>query len=153
MNRNLKMVVGMMIAAIVLIVIIMIAKNNSNEPANTTADVREIQEFAVQTMIDGTKLNTSSKLSEVKKVQNLEISNAQLTNKDNKTTFLADVKNVGTDKITMLDVEVVLLDEGGNTIKTLKGLLGTIAPNSTAQLNIETVGNYTNVYDYKVNVK
>ena len=153
MTRNSKIILGILLVAIVVIVGVMIVRNNNNKNTNTTADVRELQEFVVQTMIDGTKLNTSSKLSEVKKVQNLEISNAQLTNKDNKTTFLADVKNVGTDKITMLDVEVVLLDEGGNTIKTLKGLLGTIAPNGAAQLNIEAVGNYTNIYDYKVNVK
>ena len=153
MTRNSKIILGILLVAIVVIVGVMIVRNNNNKNTNTTADVRELQEFVVQTMIDGTKLNTSSKLSEVKKAGNLEISNAQLTNKDNKTTFLADVKNVGTDKITMLDVEVVLLDEGGNTIKTLKGLLGTIAPNGAAQLNIEAVGNYTNIYDYKVNVK
>ena len=153
MSKVLKIILSLMIVAIVVIVGIIIVRNNNNSNTNTAIDTRETKEIAVQTMIDGTKLNTSSKLREVKKAQNLEISNAQLTNKDNKTTFLADVRNVGTEKITMLDVEVVLLDEGGNTIKTLKGLLGTIAPNSTAQLNIETVGNYTNVYDYKVNVK
>lgn len=152
MNKNLKIIVVLMIVAIVVILGIIIVRNNNNEN-NIVADTRETKEIAVQTMKDGTKLNTSSKLSEIKKVQNLEISNAQLTNKDNKTTFLADVKNVGSDKITMVDVEVVLLDEAGNTVKTLKGLLGTIIANGTAQLNVETVGNYTSIYDYKVNIK
>ena len=150
MNKK-KIILGIMIVAIVIIIVVMVIKNNENTSENKNNVV--VQEIPVQTMIDGTKLNTSSKLSEIKKVGNLEISNAQLTNKDNKTTFLADVKNVGTDKVSMLNVEVVLLDKQGNTVKTLKGLLGTIGANDTAQLNIETLGNYTNVYDYKINIK
>lgn len=151
MTKNNKIILGIMLVAIVVIVVDMIVRNNSNSRSEANNVV--VQERQVQTMKDGTKLNTSSKLSEVKKAGNLEISNAQLTNKDNKTTFLADVRNVGIDKITMLDVEIVLLDENGNAVKTLKGLLGTIEPNSTAQLNVETLENYTDIYDYKINIK
>lgn len=153
MNKNYKIITALVIIAIIVIVIACIIIVRNNNKTDTVTDTSETQEIEVQTMSDGTKLNTSNKLSEIKRVGNLEISGAQLTNKDNKTTFLADVKNVGTDKITMLDVEVVLLDKTGNTVKTLNGLLGTIASNGTTQLNVETTGNYTEAYDYKVNIK
>lgn len=141
----------LVVIAILVILVLFIVKNTNKKGIENNEIV--VQETKVQTMQDGTKLNTSSKLDEVKKVGNLEITNAQLTSKDNKTTFLANVKNIGNQKLTMIDVEVILLDEQGKTVKVFNGLLGTIAPNATIQLNIETLGSYENIYDYKINLK
>ena len=107
----------------------------------------------VQTLEDGTKLNTSTKLLETKKIENLEISNSQLTNKEGKTILLADVKNVGSTTIQMIQLEITLVDSNQKEIEKLDGLLGTIKPGETVQLNIEATEDYSDIYDYIVNIK
>ena len=69
------------------------------------------------------------------------------------TTLLADVKNVGNTKIDILELEVTFVDSNNNEIKTVNGMLGTIKPGQTVQLNLETTSDYTNIYDYLVKIK
>ena len=38
-------------------------------------------------------------------------------------------------------------------IEKLDGLLGTIKPGETVQLNVEATEDYSNIYDYIVNIK
>lgn len=143
-----KLIILLILLISVFIVIKVSSQKKQEEKLNNIE-----QEIVVQELEDGTKLNTSKKLDETKKVGNLEISNSQLTNKDGKTTLLAQVKNVGNENIQMVELEVILLDKEGKEIKTLNGLLGTIKPGETTQLNVSSTSDYSQAYDYIIRIK
>ena len=104
---NKKTIIITLLIILALIIFIAIKKDKKQNNQEITENNQEI---LVQTLEDGTKLNTSTKLLEIKKVENLEISNSQLTNKEGKTILLADVKNVGSTTIQMIQLEITLVD-------------------------------------------
>lgn len=138
------------ICIVVVIVAIFYIKKNKNKEENTIEYEKILQ---VQTMEDGTKLNTSKKLEEAKIVDNIEISQVKLTYRNEKTNFIANVKNIGNTKINMIEVEIILLDIKGNTIETLDGLIGTINVGETGELNASITGDYTDINDYRIIIK
>lgn len=142
-----KVIIFVISIALLIIGIFVFLKNNEK-----TENIEE-PEVLVQTLEDGTKLNTSAKLKEIKKVGNIEISNSQLTNKDGKTTLLADVKNVGNTKIEMLELEIVFVDRNNKQVGTLNGLLGTIQAGEVVQLNVSSTNDYLEAYNYLVKIK
>lgn len=142
-----KVIIFVIIIALLIIGIFVFLKNNEK-----TENIEE-PEVLVQTLENGTKLNTSAKLKEIKKVGNIEISNSQLTNKYGKTTLLADVKNVGNTKIEMLELEIVFVDRNNKQVGTLNGLLGTIQAGETVQLNVSSTNDYLEAYNYLVKIK
>lgn len=141
------------IALLIILVLIIFITIKKDQKQNNQEITENNQEILVQTLEDGTKLNTSTKLLETKKIENLEISNSQLTNKEGKTILLADVKNVGSTTIQMIQLEITLVDSNQKKIEKLDGLLGTIKPGETVQLNIEATEDYSDIYDYIVNIK
>lgn len=142
-----KVIIFVIIIALLIIGIFVFLKNNEK-----TENIEE-PEVLVQTLENGTKLNTSAKLKEIKKVGNIEISNSQLTNKDGKTTLLADVKNIGNTKIEMLELEIVFVDRNNKQVGILNGLLGTIQAGETVQLNVSSTNDYLEAYNYLVKIK
>ena len=147
---NKKTIIITLLIILALIIFIAIKKDKRQNKHEITENNQEI---LVQTLEDGTKLNTSTKLLETKKIENLEISNSQLTNKEGKTILLADVKNVGSTTIQMIQLEITLVDSNQKEIEKLDGLLGTIKLGETVQLNIEATEDYSDIYDYIVNIK
>ena len=141
------------IALLIILVLIIFITIKKDQKQNNQEITENNQEILVQTLEDGTKLNTSTKLLETKKIENLEISNSQLTNKEGKTVLLADVKNVGSTTIQMIQLEITLVDSNQKEIEKLDGLLGTIKLGETVQLNIEATEDYSDIYDYIVNIK
>ena len=147
---NKKTIIILLLIILVLIIFFVTKKDKKQNNKNT---IENNQEILVQTLEDGTKLNTSTKLSEIKKVGDLEISKSQLTNKDGQTMLLADVKNVGNTTIQMIQLEITLIDSNQKEIEKLDGLLGTIKPGETVQLNVAATEDYTDIYDYIVKIK
>lgn len=147
-----KMIIILFIIYVVILVFVNINKNNK-ELIDISEKQVSTQTKLVEILDDGTKVNTSNKLFEMKKVGNLEITDSQLTNKDGKTTLLANAKNVGNETIQMIELQIIMLDEQGNEIKTLNGILGTIKPGETAQLNVSAQTDYSNAYNYIVKIK
>lgn len=140
------------LAILVLLIIVFIGVKKIND-SKKKQKVEINSTTYVQILEDGTKYNTSTKLSEIKKVGNLEFDDSQLTNKNGKTTLLANVKNIGNKKIEWVELEIILIDQNGNELDTLDSLLGTIKPGENIQLNAETTNDYSNIYDYIVKIK
>ena len=53
----------------------------------------------------------------------------------------------------MIQLEITLLDSNQKEIEKLDGLIGTIKPEETVQLNVEATEDYSNIYDYILNIK
>lgn len=110
-----------------------------------------VEEY-VQVLADGTKINTSEKLKETKKVNGLQFSNIELTNKNGQTVLLADVKNKNAEATELVVVNIILVDKDGNTITEVGGIVKGLNPGESTQFNTGTSFDYTNSYDFKVTV-
>ena len=150
------------IAVIVICVVVIV--NRGEEPANegTQAQVQDqsqgkettqVAEKYVQTLSEGTKLNTSAKLSETKTVDGLEVSNIELTMSDGQTLFLANVKNNTGADMGVKAVDIILVDDEGNEITTLHGVMDSVKAGETVQLNAKTTLDFSNAYDAQIVIK
>ena len=152
-----------LITIIIIICIIIIAgifiknliqKNNSEKQTNTEINqIEEEKEKYVQILEDGTKLNISSKLKENKKLDNLELKDIQLTYKNGVTNLLCNIENTSEAKTDIQNVEIILLDEEGNTIYKMQGVIDPIDVGETKQFNSSITADFANAYNFEIVVK
>ena len=158
-----KMILLLIVVAIIIIAVLVRSKNNSNgnvvnsnnnnnNPSNPIADTTTEKEEFVQVLDDGTKLNTSTKLSETKTFGNYEVSNIQLTEQGGQSLILADVKNISDAKTDVALVDITLLDKDGNEIITIGGIIGDAEPGETVQLNSSATTDFSNAYDFSIKI-
>ena len=141
-----------MLIIIIAIVIIIVAKKIIS--SKKTKEDNQIQntetEQYVTVLDDGTKLNNSSKITENKKLQGLEITNTQITYNDGVTNLLANVKNTTKSNIDMQEVTIVLLDENGKELYQMPGIIEAVKAGETIQFNSSITADFANAYDFKI---
>lgn len=157
-NVRLIWIILIIIVAVGVIVTINLSNNKKDaKPAQQQSQVGNGQqeetkpvEKYVQVLEDGTKLNISEKIKQTKKVGDLEISNIQITYQNGVTNILATVTNTSSKKSELQNVSIVLSDDEGNTIYTLRGVLEETEPNGTSQLNTSITADFANSYDFTI---
>ncbi len=146
-----KMIIILIIVAVVIIGgITLLTRNkrgNGNQAGENETNTPE-EEF-VNVLDDGTKLNTSEKLHNTKVVDGLEISDLQLTERENETVLLGTVKNT-TGTVQTAVLKITLIDKEGKEIKTLTAYVEGVKPGESTELNVSTTLDYANAYDFKV---
>lgn len=144
-----RMILILIIVSILIITIVWcVTRNKETEVVESTNK----EEF-VEVLEDGTKLNISDKLNETKRVENFEIGNIQLTDRNGVSVLLADVKNVSETSTDWTIITITLIDRIGNTIQEIEGVIKDLQPGETTQLNAATSADYANSYDFKVKIK
>lgn len=144
-----RMILILIIVSILIITIVWcVTRNKETEVVESTNK----EEF-VEVLEDGTKLNISDKLNETKRVENFEIGNIQLTDRNGVSVLLADVKNVSETSTDWTIITITLIDKIGNTIQEIEGVIKDLQPGETTQLNAATSADYANSYDFKVKIK
>lgn len=145
-----KMILIIVVIAVVIIGALLIIRNSKNGEKETEQGNTQTEKY-VDVYSDGTKVNKSSKLQEAKKLDGLEISNIQLAHQNGSTVLLGDVKNT-----TSADIKsetfatLTLLDDEGNTIKTLDVIISPVKAGQTVQLNCGVSSDYANAYDFTI---
>ena len=147
-KRNLLILIAVAIVIIAIIFFVTRGGKNNTPAQNTTGN--EVVEEFVQVLEDGTKLNTSTKLNQSKKLEGLEIGNIQLTNRNGISVVLADVVNNSSTATDLMPVILTLLDKNGNVLVELNGLIDPVEPGGTAQLNMGVTADYANAYDFTI---
>ncbi len=152
-KKEKRMITILIIVAVIIIAIIYFATRPSKEEQqkNTTENAT-VEEF-VQVLEDGTKLNTSSKLSEAKNINGLVISNIQLTELNGQCTLLADVVNNSSADTDILLINITLYDKQGNELAVVPGIISPIKVGESTQLNAGITTDYANAYDFKVTMR
>lgn len=158
-NVRLIWIILIIIVAVGVIVTINLSNNKKDtKPAQQQSQVenngqqeeaKPVEKY-VQVLEDGTKLNISEKIKQTKKVGDLEISNIQITYQNGVTNILATVTNTSSKKSELQNVSIVLSDDEGNTIYTLRGVLEETEPNGTSQLNTSITADFANSYDFTI---
>lgn len=144
----------LILVAIAIITTLAIITNRKGKEVNsvTTEENKVVEEF-VQVLEDGTKLNTSTKLSETKTVDGLKIGNIQLTMQNGQSVLLADAENDTGKDIDIMLLDIILLDKNGNELTTIAGIVGDLKAGEKQQLNSSVTSDYANAYDFRVVIK
>ncbi len=152
MKKNEKIVVGAIaLIAIIVIAGLVISRNSRRQQiADGGEDENYVEEEFVQRLEDGTRLNTSEQLHTTKRIEGVEISNIQVTEKDNLTDILGTATNV-TDKVQQgFTMDVKILDKEGNEITTIGGIVGKLEPGESTEFHSNATFDFANAYDFTV---
>lgn len=137
---------------ILLIVTSIFIVNKKTKDESKNEEKNNTEEF-VQILEDGTKLNKSSKLKEIRNVDLFKIENIQLKSKGNQSVLLAKVTNTSENTTEEKSVNVVFLDKNENEIVSVEGIIKSLKPGESTQLNISMTLDYANVYDLRIAVE
>lgn len=156
MKKKEKRMIAILVAITVVVIMIAIWMTNLKEPKEEVkrqeAKVESTEEN-IEILEDGTRLNTSNKLRETKKINGMEISNFQLTEKDNVTLLLGTVTNTSNTKQGGYPVNVKIVDEQGNEMITVGAYLGELEPGESTQFNTSATFDCVNAYDFSISQK
>ena len=150
MKKNEKIFVGILaITAVIIIVVLLIVKNAGNREPQIEEENKAEEEF-VQVLEDGTRLNTSEQMKKTKTIDGVEISDIQVTEKDNVTLILGTATNVSGVRTEAIPIKVTVLDKNGNEIITIRALVGELEPGESDQFNTSASFDFGNAYDFIV---
>ena len=157
MKKRQKIITAIVVAIIMIIIIvvaIIIIPNKHKTKVQETAkeisnNTTSKQEF-VRILEDGMQLNTSERLHETKTLEGMEISDFQLTEKDNVTLLLGTVTNISNTTQGGYPVNIKVMDRQGNEMITVAAFLGTLEPGKSTQLSTSATFRYANAYDFSV---
>lgn len=151
-KEDIKPIMIIILAVVIMVFIIASIKNKNARNQNQENIVNEIDRTEI--LEDGTKLNTSEKLNKTKILDNLEISNIHLTTSDKGvTTLLANITNKGSVSTTLKIITIKILDENGNILEEIDGVITALNVGESTQLNIGITKDYSNAYDFEIEEK
>ena len=160
MNSNEKRWIVLLVAVIIIAIVLIVALNVGNRENNLTNNEQgQIQSNGSQNeeqnnttieLEDGTTVNTSEKLNSAKTYGSLEISNISFEEKDGITYLVADVTNKGEAVHEPEIVELTLLGENGEEIKTIRPVIGRVAPGETIRLDASTTTDVVSAQDFRI---
>lgn len=156
MKKKEKRMIAILVVITIIVIMIAIWLKYSKEPKEEV-ERQEVEVEStgenVEVLEDGTKLNTSNKLKETKKINGMEISNFQLTEKDNVTLLLGTVTNTSSTKQGGYPVKVKIVDKQGNEMITVGAYLGELEPGESTQFNTSATFDCVNAYDFSISEK
>ncbi len=151
MKKKEKIVIGVLIAITIIAIIALIIMNSKGgKSASKENKTKSDMSYELE---DGTQLNTSSKLNEIKKFDGMEISNIQITQKNNVSLLLAKIVNTSNTKQGGYVIDIKIIDKQGNEIKTVPFLVKELEPGETTQLNASATFDFVDAYDFVISKK
>lgn len=152
MKKNEKRMIVILIVITIIVIIIAIIMNNGKEEKVEENNTLSKEEF-VDVLEDGTRLNTSNQLKQKKTIGGMEITDFQLTEKNNITLLLGKVTNISSTTQGGYPVNVKIIDKQGNEIITIDAFLGPLEPGQSTQFSTSATFDYANAYDFSITKK
>ena len=135
--------------AVIIVVVIAVAIVMINRDRKDGDDSNNAEEN-VRVLEDGTRVNESERIRETRVVEGLEISEIEITERDNLTQLLAVVTNPTDETLGNFAISIRVLDREGNEIITIGGFIGEVEPGGTTQLNASATFDYVNAYNIEI---
>ena len=148
-KSEIRMIVIILIVGLIVIGV-MLATRGTNKKGEETTDT---EESYTEVLEDGTRINTSEKTKKTKTVEGIEISNLQITEKDNVTIMLGTITNKGKETKEDITLKIKILDRNGKEITTVENYIGKLEAGKSTQLNTSTTYDYADMYDYEVTIE
>lgn len=160
MKKKEKMVIlVLLIITIILVAVGIVTKTNGKETAKANPNSSDNEENKVTgeenvTLLDdGTRFNTSDALHKTKKIEEIELSEIQLIEKDNVSQILGTLTNTSSSEQGGYPVKLTLLDKAGEEIIVVEGTVGKLQPGETGKLQVEATFDFGNAYDFRIEKK
>ncbi len=147
------LIVITIILTAIYFVVINKGKTEELDGNNNNSQIQDQGKENFSILEDGTKLNISKKIKETKKIDGLEFSDMEITEKDNVTVILANVRNTTKDIKKDYIVDIKVLDKKGNEITSLSGYIGEIKSNETISFKTSATFDFANAYDIVITKK
>ena len=144
MKKNEKRMIAILVLITVIVAVVWVVRNKTSK--NQTAGNGTVLD-------DGTKLNNSNKLGEKKTFEGLELSDFQLTEKDNISTLLGTVKNTGSSASSSRVLALTFVDKDGKELATIEALVSELQPGDSTQLNTSATMDLSDAYNFTVAAK
>ena len=148
-NGN-KIWILVLLLLIIVVIVVVVFVNRKSETSENTVQSEETEQTQYYREEEGTKINTSSKLSEIKEFEGLEISNVTLTEEADNSTFIAAVKNNNNSTSGEFFLDLKFVDKDNNEIATISCYVDKVEPGQSVELNASATANLANAYDYSI---
>lgn len=153
MKKKEKILIIVLLIILIITIIFFVKVQNKDSKEQNDIEENFSNEKYVQVLEDGTKINTSTKLKEMKEINGLKFENIQLTEKNGQTILLADLTNNNKKRIEFTLVDVVFMDEKGNEIVTVGGIINPLNSGEKTQFSTSMTLNYVDAYDFQIVIK
>ena len=148
-KSEIRMIIIILIVGLIIIGVVALTGKNKKEDGEES----KVEESYAEVLEDGTRINKSEKAKKVKEVEGLEISDLQVTEKDNVTVMLGTVTNKSNETKEDITLKIKILDKEGKEITTVRNYIGKIEAGKSTQLNTSTTFDYVEMYDYEVTIE
>lgn len=150
MSKKVIIVIAIAIVLIIGIVAISSNKDDKDKPEEKV----DLSNTTYISTRDGEKVNTSEALLKEKIVNGLKFTNIQITtNKNGKTTILADVENTNAEATKLQFVTISILDKQGQEMSKVDGMIIALEPGQKTQLNAGVPSSSIEAYDFTITAK
>ena len=144
-----RLILIVVLIAVIIIAILAVVKNVVNKPDQEPAE-QQPEEKYVEVSEIGERINKSEKIKETKYVDDLEVTNIEISQKDGISILKATIKNNTAEEKGDYPIILTMLDENDNEICKENGYIGKIAPGETKILNVSTMSDIANVYNLEI---
>lgn len=146
----------LIVVAIVVIVIMAVSANKGNKKNNTSnSNTTNQNQVNYQQNADGSKVNTSEKVSEEKKVGDVKIEKSKIVYENGISTLTSKVTNNGAD-LDNLEFTVKFIGSDGKEISTngvaIVGYVGAIKSGEVKYINSSVTQDVTNAADVQYTI-
>lgn len=137
-----KIIFILVIITIIVGIISLFVKNSKKEEKQETIDIGY-----TQTQEDGTKINTSEKLTQEKQLGTLKVSNISITESEGETTIRASIENTSMSTVKEFPITIKLLNEMGETLQEVGAYVGRMKAGESRQIHASVTMESSTIYD------
>ena len=124
-----RMILILVVITIIMLIITIIVKNNNRKN-------NEIQQGnLVEQREDGTKESISNKLKEEKTLEDLSVTNIQITEENGEATIRANITNQTNMSKAEFPITINVLNQNGETIQKVGAYVGSLQAGETRSIN------------------
>ena len=154
MKKGVNLTLILLIIGVIILISVIVGKNTSTKKSENQ-NKNEVEENVIdnefyEELEDGTKINTSAKLKESKKIEGLELTDIQLTENNNTTLLLGKITNISDENQGGYPVKVKVTDKEGNEIIVIDAYIGELKPGESEQFSTSATFNYINAYNFEL---
>lgn len=144
MKKNKSIILILVIVIIVVLIILGIkAISGSNKNAQNE----------INNQTDSTVINTNNKLSEAKRIGNLEFVNTSISSNGGESYLITTAKNIGSTEDGDKFITFNILDSSENTIANIDAYIGAVNVGEETAVSLKISSDLANAYDFQVTEK
>lgn len=150
MKQGEKRMILILIAITIIVYIISVIVKNNNGKLKEQEQVKNQGTELIQMREDGTKTNISEKLKESKILDNLEVSDIQIIEKNGEANITANITNTSSMLVKEFPITIKVVNKLGETIQEVGAYVGKMKAGETRSINASIYMDISEIYDCSI---